>query len=81
MGNEWQPIETAPKDGTYILLLGDSGYTTTPYRVAVGCWVEGYRDFWITHSNDAFTDDGEPPTHWMPLPALPLTTTAKEHEG
>lgn len=75
----WQPIETAPKDGTYVLLLGDSGYTTTPYRVAVGCWIEGYRDFWINHSNDAFTDDGEPPTHWMPLPDPPetLATTTK----
>jgi len=71
MMSKWQPIETAPKDGTYILLLGDSGYTTTPHRVAVGCWIEGYRDFWINHSNDAFTDDGEPPTHWMPLPEPP----------
>lgn len=62
----WQPIAAAPKDGTYILLLGDSGYTTTPYRVAVGCWIEGYRNSWLTHSNDHFTGGGSPPTHWAP---------------
>lgn len=61
LGNiNWQPINTAPKDGTFILLLGDSGYTTTPYRVAVGYWY----DYWLTHSNDAFTNDGEPPIAW-----------------
>ena len=64
----WQPIETAPKDGTFILLRGDSGYITTPYRVQVGRWVEGYRNYWITFSNDAFTDDGGEATHWAPLP-------------
>ena len=68
---EWQKIETAPKDGTYILLLGDSGYTTTPHRVMVGCYAEGYRDDWINHANDRVTDGGSPPTHWAPLPQAP----------
>lgn len=65
-----QPIETAPRDGTYILLFGPSGYTTTPMRGAVGHYDPEYRPLnpWQTHSNDAFTDDGGEPTHWMPLP-------------
>jgi hypothetical protein len=61
---EWKPIETAPKDGTFILLLCDSGFTTTPYRVVVGRWLKGYRDYWIDHANDAVTDGGPGPTHW-----------------
>lgn len=54
----WQPIETAPKDGTWILLLHENHSTPT-----VGRWIDGG---W-------FSDDGLkwPSTHWMPLPAAP----------
>ncbi len=65
----WLPIETAPRDGTYVLLAGPSGYITTPLRAHVGRWGTTYKENrWITHSNDDFTDDGEEPTLWMPLP-------------
>ena len=65
-----KPISTAPRDGTYILLFGDSGYTTTPLRCEVGHYDPEYRSHnpWQTHSDDAFTDGGELPTHWLPLP-------------
>jgi len=67
-----RPIETAPKDGRYILLFADSGYTTTPFRCQVCRWYPEYRprDPWVTHSNDCFSDGGTEPTHWMPLPEL-----------
>lgn len=61
---EWQSIETAPKDGSAILLYGG------PLQV-VGSWKEfvGGRGAWFGFY------DGEPcienPTHWMPLPAPP----------
>jgi hypothetical protein len=73
VSGEWQPIETAPRDGTYILLAGDSGYTTTPLRVAVGRWDAEYRprNPWVTYDGSAFTDSGEPATYWMPLPPSP----------
>jgi hypothetical protein len=65
---EWQPIETAPKDGTLVLLfIEDFHYVTVAwFCIATGLWP----------SNDAFNDDREPcnvglPTHWMPLPAPP----------
>ncbi|MGF6212396.1 hypothetical protein [Comamonas sp. 4034] len=52
----WQPIETAPKDGTTILLLCTSG------GIADGCW-----DLRDESWNYAYID----PTHWQPLPATP----------
>lgn len=69
---ELQPIETAPRDGRFILLFGPSGYSTTPLRCEVGRWYPEYRPLnpWQTHSNDAFTDGGEPPTYWAPLPVI-----------
>ena len=70
---ELQPIETAPRDGTYILLFGKSGYTTTPLRCQVGHYDADYRPLnpWQTHSNDAFTDGGKEPIYWAPIPSLP----------
>lgn len=67
---QWQPIETAPKDGTWILLRGESGYINRPYRVHVGRWDAKYRpkNPWQTSEATSFEDDGEPPTHWMPVP-------------
>lgn len=69
----WHPMATAPKDSTFIQLLGPSGYTTTPYRVVIGRWVPGYRDHWVNHCDDAFTDGGEEPTHWKPWDPPVLT--------
>jgi len=69
---KWQPIETAPKDGTYILVAGPSGYYSTPLRVEVCKWNNAnHKDNWRNHSNDWFTDGGEDATHWMPLPEPP----------
>jgi hypothetical protein len=67
---KWQPIETAPKDGTFIILGGPSGVQSTPLRAHIARWYPAYRPLnpWQTHDNDAFTDDGEPPTCWLPLP-------------
>lgn len=66
------PIETAPKDGTYILLFGPSGYITTPLRCEVCRFDAEYRPLqpWVTYANDSFMDSGEAPTHWMPLPRI-----------
>lgn len=76
--SEWQPIESAPKDGTFILLAGPSGYRSTPLRVEVCRWVPQYRHGWQNHAFDSFGDGGHGPTHWMPLPALPAPSQAGE---
>lgn len=61
---DWQPIETAPRDGARILVW--------PTRAFGQLFIEiGLRDF----DGAWFTDDASPidppPTHWMPLPEPP----------
>jgi hypothetical protein len=83
----WRLIETAPMNGTVVMLYGHG-------RVTVGSWVavveysmspeslSGIGDdhpkdesaFWESHDG-GFTEE-HPPTHWMPLPQLP-----REKEG
>lgn len=58
----WQPIETAPKDGTEILLFVDP-------KPQVGAWHPKAKD-WIDQSWEYFFQ-GPGPTHWMPLPEAP----------
>ena len=72
----WQPIETAPKDGTWILLAGPSGYCSTPLRVEVCRYDDIYRPLqpWVNHAGDSFLDGGPDPTYWLPLPKIRSTT-------
>ena len=75
----WQPIETAPKDGTWILVYGegtDDEADTRKVSVAQYTnYLNGtiYDEFWWQF---AWYDGGyygrfENPTHWMPLPTPP----------
>jgi len=61
----WQPIETAPKDGTRVLLRGYGAVQVAGY-----CYVPG-GDFyaWII-ANDVHIET-QFATHWMSLPAAP----------
>lgn len=71
----WQPISTAPMDGTLIILAGRSGYMGVPYRASVGRFIKGYRTYWLTYDGSGFADEGDAqePTHWMPLLPTPFT--------
>lgn len=81
--SEWLPIETAPKDGRYIIVASDSGYTTTPLRAEVCRYDSEYKPLqpWVNHANDSFLDGGsEPPIYWMPLPDVIKTKKIKIKE-
>jgi hypothetical protein len=57
----WQPIVTAPKDGSRIILADHKNLVT-------GYWSppnNGWRCDWMVG------EPGDKPTHWMPLPPLP----------
>lgn len=66
----WQPIETAPKDGTEVLL-----WLRAPWsRVEQLCWREEIGG-WLVKGIDPKDAEGMcgalVPTHWMRLPAAP----------
>lgn len=66
-GAGWQPIETAPKDGTRILVwIGDD-------FPMVAKWKESKYGSWWNPCEDLIADvlGACAPTHWMPLPAAP----------
>ena len=65
----WQPIETAPKDGTDILIKRDVLDECLAYRVA--SWDMTALNEFNWHVNDSragFNHHNEFPTHWMNLP-------------
>jgi hypothetical protein len=69
---KWQSIETAPKDGTSVLVYG--------FWEGELHGQDDERDVWKAHFvlDEWFVDGGEfysqhviDPTHWMPLPEEP----------
>ena len=78
---QWQPIETAPKDGTRVLVWSDELYLK-PYIAWWGVdanhpehepdqfeWLTGDGDDWST----GYYYTPCAPTHWQPLPEPPTT--------
>lgn len=60
----WLPIESAPMDGTLILLYTDSG------AITVGQF-DSLLKYWRYDYDNA--DGHDKPTHWMSLPQPPVT--------
>lgn len=72
-GVQWQPIETAPKDGTRILVwLGAPWSNAQAVR-----WFESWQNWQTEDFPDEYDEycgiGSELPTHWMPLPHPPTT--------
>ena len=71
----WQPIETAPKDGTiFDVWLGDASKSDLDFYCGRGTQRSPSWHWW----NGKFRPAGGlgmptfvQPTHWMPLPAAP----------
>lgn len=73
INNKWQPIETAPRDGTEIIVINDSkgGYCTEPYQIGVATWGQSLSKVRWTSTVCCDGVSYFQPTHWMPLPAPP----------
>lgn len=65
--NGWMPIETAPKDGTDVLVTSREPLTSSQPQIA------GYFDDGWFSEHAPFTRI-EGLTHWQPLPEPPTTT-------
>lgn len=67
MSNNWQPISTAPLDGTEVILwLNENGLRT---QVSVAFFHSKYAA-WVLIDNGNWTggyDFAESPSHWMPI--------------
>lgn len=57
----WQPIDTAPKDGSAWLLV------LSPEGCQLAWWSDG-QDDWLSQDGRYLWDD---PTHWMHIPTPP----------
>ena len=80
----WQPIETAPKDGTDILvLLHPQIAERAGYHMEI-CHYEKrplLGETW-TAQNDGFSTELDGATHWMALPEAPnAELTGATHSG
>ena len=74
--SRWRPIETAPKDGTHILLYypeRDCCIGGSYVEITDGDWETGYKRWmeWQVDDELYVGDEGYSPTHWMPLPTPP----------
>lgn len=79
----WQTIDTAPKDGTTIILACGN-------RVTVGDWIspemvnnwdgDDFDAHWQSWDGGFINESEHSATHWMPLPAAPSPKGACEHE-
>lgn len=65
----WQPIETAPKDGTKIVAYAPEDANGRP-RYAVTWWRQAKDDMGYIGWGE-FNMTYWPPTHWMPLSIPP----------
>lgn len=82
---EWQPIETAPKDGSRIILFtrwpGDEICPEPFDEIQIGWWDEGNltNDDWHREPQWSVEKIGTA-THWMHLPAAPARRQSSESE-
>lgn len=70
---EWQPIKTAPKDGTVVIVRGFYDCYGTPMQATAAQFRENY-GYWMRDNFGTGYTVSCNPTHWMPLPEPPKET-------
>ncbi len=73
MSNYWMPIETAPKDGTSIIVMYE---ICDKVFVHVAYWVDKddkFQEGWTTYGNTyswGYLEGLQEPNYWLPLPEI-----------
>lgn len=74
----WQPIETAPRDGTRVWLYRPE--CPEDQRQATGWWHQSWSGDEAWWMDPADSEQSEP-THWQPLPTAPTPPAAAEEKA
>lgn len=64
---KWKTIDTAPRDGTKILVLLDGDVFQASWHSGFKCWEFPSAN---AHGCDCCSVDDDEPTHWMSLPDM-----------
>jgi hypothetical protein len=67
--SQWKPIDTAPRDGTAVLLWRAGA--DDPRVAWFGTDIEDGSTAWIIAAGEFFSVVFDAPTHWMALPEVP----------
>ena len=75
----WRPIETAPEDGTPIILLYDlPGLSDYHARIVICHWSKNCGGRWVFNQRAAFGYSTKyQPKLWAPLPTPPAASTGR----
>lgn len=77
----WAPIESAPKDGTAVLLWAEN--LRFPGNMAIAQYITIDIEWW--HVTDGkfgpWPVRGPSPTHWKPLPVVPMAESDQDSHG
>lgn len=70
MKNKWQPIKTAPKDGTKVLAFEQSKYYPIFH---VASWNKDDHFWFVARKGEGYEEQiiTIHPSHWQPLPQPP----------
>jgi hypothetical protein len=75
--NKWKPIETAPKDGTSVLVFPGiwNNKNISIAKFDNDKYARKPKPYWSRDDdmNRVTNSRNNPPTHWMPLPDPPTT--------
>jgi hypothetical protein len=75
--SDWQPIETAPMDGTFVLISSSFRVGESSYGICLpqhdGYRANKGRPCWRSAGGEKIFPGNS--THWMPMPQPPEATT------
>ena len=80
----WQPIETAPKDDSYLLVSNGHGVWVARFKsVYQSGWKppSPWQSMMLNHDHIPSAKRNGSPTHWMPLPTPPSAALHGTMEG